>query len=406
MDATTAKGMTDRKLRALHVIPSLSPKHGGPSYAIRAIARALSKVDVEITIATTDDDGDDARLNVPIGKPVDENSVTVFYFRRNILPYKVAFGLGRWLRSNIARYDLVHVHALFSFSSAAAGHTAYWEGVPYVVRPLGVLNKYGLVERRPVLKKISMPLVENRILRHAAAIHYTSEAERQEASEISTEIANHRSVVIPLPIEYQKGNANDFRDRFPQLVGRRVVLFLSRIDAKKGIELLLDAFTELSRNLNEIILVVAGNGPPIYLQTLQNRAQQLRVADRVVWTGHLEGADKAGAFAAAEVFVLPSYSENFGIAAAEALAYGVPTIVTDQVAISDDIRSNDAGLVVGTETSEIAAAIRSVFNNRQLAARLSHNGRQLATESYSLSSIGHKLHSLYYSIVAGSPRSA
>src|SRR6059058_1498977 len=100
-------------MRILHVIPSVSLKQGGPSYAIRAMARALAGVDV--TIATTDDDGNDARLKVPLGVPVQEDRATVYYFRRDILPYKVSFGLSRWLNSNLPRFDVVHIHALFSF---------------------------------------------------------------------------------------------------------------------------------------------------------------------------------------------------------------------------------------------------------------------------------------------------
>src|SRR6202035_1152850 len=98
--------MTDRRIRALHVIPSLSLKHGGPSYTARAMARALASVDVDVTIATTDDDGDDARLNVPLGEPVEEEGIHVYYFRRNVLPYKVSFGLSKWLNSNVARFDV------------------------------------------------------------------------------------------------------------------------------------------------------------------------------------------------------------------------------------------------------------------------------------------------------------
>src|SRR5437868_3765803 len=126
------------------------------------MARALALVDVDVTIATTDDDGNGARLKVPLGEPMKEGSATIYYFRRNILPYKISFGLAQWLRSNISRFDIIHIHALFSFSSTVAAHTAYWQGAPYVIRPLGVLNRYGLGKRRPLLKKISLPLFELR----------------------------------------------------------------------------------------------------------------------------------------------------------------------------------------------------------------------------------------------------
>jgi len=390
--------MSGRRLSALHVIPSLSRKHGGPSYAVRAMARALRPLGVDLTIATTDDDGDDARLNVPLGQPIEEDGINVYYFRRELLPYKISFGLVRWLRSNVAQFDLVHIHALFSFSSTVAGHYAYRKGVPYVIRPLGVLNIYGLENRRPVLKKLSMPLVESRILRYSAAIHYTSQAERMEAAAISNEIATHRSVVVPLPIEQQKGNVDDFRKRFPQVANKRVVLFLSRIDAKKGIELLLDAFASVDPQLNDIVLVIAGAGSASYQQALQERAKELRIADRVVWAGHLDGEIKAGAFAAAEVFVLSSHSENFGIAAAEAITCGVPTIVSDQVAISDEIRTSDAGIVVRADAKELALAIQRVLADREFASRLSANAMRLAAARYAPVAVGRQLRELYDSI--------
>jgi glycosyltransferase involved in cell wall biosynthesis len=386
-------------MRALHVIPSLSAEHGGPSYAVRAMARALAAHDVDVTIATTDDDGDDARFHVPVGKPMQEDATTVYYFRRNFLPYKVSFGLARWLRSNISKFDIVHIHALFSFSSTVAAHFAHRQSVPYVVRPLGVLNRYGLENRRPLLKKITMPLFEFRILRHSAAIHYTSEAEKREAGEMSPAIGCHRSVVIPLPVETANGSAEDFLKRYPLVKNRRVVLFLSRIDEKKGIELLFGAFAEVRRRISDAVLVIAGNGTPAYIQQLRDRAQGLNIAEHILWTGHLQGEVKAGAFAVADVFVLPSRSENFGIAAAEALAAGVPTVVTQAVAIADDIRSFDAGIVVKDTESGLAEAICRILNDHDLASRLAQKAQILAAERYGINAVGRQLREFYDAIL-------
>ncbi len=338
--------MDDRRIRALHVIPSLSLKHGGPSFAIRAIARALADVDVDVTIATTDDDGNDAHLEIPLGKPLQQNGANVFYFRRNFLPYKVSFGLGRWLNQNIGQFDLVHIHALFSFSSTQAARAARRRRVPYIVRPLGVLNRWGLENRRSLAKRVSLRLIELPILRNAAALHFTSEAERLEANAISRFIIEQRSVVIPPPIEDLRGAPDDFLKHYPQIAGRRIVLFLSRIDRKKGLELLLAAFSDVQRMVRDVVLVIAGGGDSNYVSALRRRADQLGIADSVVWAGHITGACKSGAFGAADVFVLPSSSENFGVAAAEALSAGVPTIVSEGVAISGDVQMGDAGIVV------------------------------------------------------------
>jgi glycosyltransferase involved in cell wall biosynthesis len=385
-------------IRSLHVIPSLSVKHGGPSYAVRAMARALATVDVDVTIATTDDDGDDARLKVPIGEPIKEEAATIYYFRRNVLPYKVSFGLNRWLKSNVAKFDVVHIHALFSFSSTTAAHATRRHRVPYIVRPLGVLNRWGLENRRAFLKQISLRLVELPILRDAAAIHYTSEAEKLEASRISNTIRSQKSAVIPLPIEVAKGNPGDFRQRFPQVAGRRVILFLSRIDEKKGIELLLNAFADVRRQISDTVLVVAGNGAANYVQKLSERAKSLAIADAVIWTGHLDGAIKWGAFAAADLFVLPSYSENFGVAVAEALAHGLPVVTTDRVGLAKEIRAANAGIIVAPDSTEIARALTALLEDPHRLQLVSMNGRKLSQTRFSLEYVGTTLSNLYREI--------
>ncbi|PYK29921.1 MAG: hypothetical protein DME57_08635 [Verrucomicrobia bacterium] len=246
-----------------------------------------------------------------------------------------------------------------------------------------------------------MPLFEWRILRHSAAIHYTSDAERREAGSISEEVASQRSVVIPLPVEQQKGDAAAFRQRFPQANNKRVVLFLSRIDPKKGIERLLEAFANVHRQLKDVILVIAGDGEASYLDSLHERMKEFQIDQAVVWTGHLDGPLKAAAFAAADVFVLPSYSENFGIAAAEAIACGVPVIVSENVALSDEIGTNDAGLVVKTEAHEIANAIYRMLTDLEVSGRLSINGERLAIERYGSDSVGRQLRTLYDTILSG-----
>jgi len=267
--------------------------------------------------------------------------------------------------------------------------------VPYIVRPLGVLNRWGLVNRRAFLKQISLRLIELPLLRDAAAIHYTSEAEKREASRISDVIASQKSAVIPLPIEVTKGDAENFRRQFPQVVGHRVILFLSRIDEKKGIELLLDAFADVHRQIPDTVLVVAGSGVANYLQKLSQRAQELGFSDAVTWTGHLDGAIKAGAFATADVFVLPSYSENFGIAVAEALAHGVPVVTTNRVGLADEIGAAKAGIIISPDSREIAPALYKLLGDSDKRCALSERGRNLAATRFSYRSIGAMLTRLY-----------
>jgi glycosyltransferase involved in cell wall biosynthesis len=403
----------------------LSVKEGGPSFAATAMAEALAGQGVQVTIATTTESreqgarsGGSKAGSMEQGARSEEREggFGLICFRREFESYKISFGLARWLRENVGKFDLVHIHALFSFSSTVAARIARKNNVPYIVRPLGVLNRWGMKNRRRIPKHISFRFVELPILLGAAAIHYTSEAERDEAALLDTRLAEHESAVIPLPIEQRArskeqgaGSKEPFLAQFPEAQGKRIILFLSRIDRKKGLELLTDAFAMVREKNKEVALVIAGDGEQSYVRELKESARSRehgagRVGseqeqDDVIWTGHLDGEMKAAALAAADVFVLPSASENFGIAAAESLAAGIPTIVSEEVALSSDIRRYDAGVVVKRDVQQLASAISDLLSSRERAAGLAANGRRLAEERYSPEAVGRALHELYQKII-------
>ena len=185
-------------MKILHVIPSISLKHGGPSVALAAMVRGLAERGVSVDVATTDDDGPSGRLTVPFGVPVTRQGINYVHFRKQTEFYKVSFGLSRWLERSVSHYDLVHVHALFSYASVTAAREARRQGVPYIIRPLGVLNRWGMINRRPWLKAMSYRVLEKPLLRHAAAIHFTSRQEQAEAGRLGLKT---RPVVIPLGID-------------------------------------------------------------------------------------------------------------------------------------------------------------------------------------------------------------
>jgi glycosyltransferase involved in cell wall biosynthesis len=227
-------------MKVLHVIPSLSPKQGGPSLVLPVIVRALTEAGLQVDVATTDDDGTRAHLSVPLEQPIEQNGATYIYFRKSTEFYKFSFQLTRWLRKHVRDFDVVHIHALFSYSSIAAGFIARRQGVPYIVRPLGVLSRWGMQNRRPVLKALSFRMLESQILGNASAIHYTTKIEQCEAEASFPILKTVKSIVVPLPVvTKQGGDAGRFFDKFPAAKGRPIILFLSRIDPKKGIELLL-----------------------------------------------------------------------------------------------------------------------------------------------------------------------
>jgi len=386
-------------MKVLHVIPSMSFAHGGPSHAIRLIERALTDAGVEVETATTDDDGPGARRVSVCGTALRENGALRRYFPKRLEFYKVAPALARWLWHHVREYDIVHIHALFSFSSVAAAWAARRAGVPYVLRPLGTLNRYGLTARRPWLKQMSIRLIEGPILRHAAAVHFTAEAERQEAEALGVPL---RGVVIPLGIEpAPPGDATRFLARFPELTNRRLLLFLSRLDPKKNIEGLLQGFSQCRAVLSDPWLVIAGDGEAGYVASLKALAAQLGLSGRVVWLGHVEGTAKADALAAADVFALTSFSENFGIAAAEALLVGLPCVLSRGVAIADEVAQAGAGITVAPDAGSIADGLVTVFSDDMLRESMATRAAILARERYSVKAMGERLADLYEKIVSG-----
>jgi glycosyltransferase involved in cell wall biosynthesis len=384
-------------MKVLHVIPSVAAVHGGPSVMVELMAKGLTQSGHEIHIATTNDNGAEL-LDVPCGVPIVRDGLTWWYFKRQTGFYKYSRPLSVWLSAHVADYQVIHIHALFSHAAYAAAYWAHRRGVPYMVRPLGTLNRWGMENRRPWLKNLSFQLIEKKILRNAALVHFTSEQERVEASQLNVAI---RSEIIPNPVPDQPPaapSARSFRVRRPELNGREIILFLSRFDRKKGLELLLPAFAKTRESFPSAALVLAGSGDTSLLKELHDQAAQLGIADHILWPGFLKGEEKRAVLADADIFVLPSWSENFGIAVVEAMAAGCPVIVTDQVAIHGDIAAANAGLVVPCDINALADALRRLLDDRPARASMGLNGKCLTQTHYSLQAVTGRLVSAYNAI--------
>ena len=389
-----------KPISVLHVIPSLSLVHGGPSRAIGLIEQSLLDEGVMVETATTDDDGPGRRMDRSLLEAINENGKTRRYFRKTLDRYKVSISLAQWLFAHVRDYDIVHIHSLFSFSSTAAAWAARRAGVPYVVRPLGTLATYGMTQRRPGPKRLSLALVEGSILRHAAAVHFTSDMERDEAASLGIPM---RGAVIPLAVAFEETtNVEPLLSRYPGLRGKRTVLYLSRLDPKKNVEGLLNAIAHCIVELPEVYWLIAGDGAPNYVGKLHELAAGLALGDRVIWLGHIQGAEKAAAFAHVELFVLPSYSENFGIAAAEALQAGLPVVLGKGVALSALVADTNAGISTEPDPESIAIAMKHYLLDPTARAMAATHARALAAQEFSIATMGARLLALYKTILATS----
>lgn len=350
------------------------------------MVRGLAETGVTVAVATTDDDGA-GHLEVPHGEPVTRDGATYFFFSRQTRFYKFSLPLTQWLRRSVKNYDVLHIHALFSYATMPAAFFAARARVPYILRPLGTLNRYGIQKHHARLKRISLPVIEQRIIANAAWMHYTSARERAEAEELGI---THPSVIIPLGVRLQNAPPHRMNpSRTPSF------LYLARLDPIKGLDLLLPAFARVLAKHPAAQLILAGDGEPAYIEALKQQAAELKIAAAITWTGFVAGGAKRDWFARADVFVLPSYSENFGLAVVEAMAMGLAVIVTPGVGIADEIKASGAGIVVEPHAAALARAMLELADNAARCDELGGLGCKLVAEKYSVEAMTRALIDLY-----------
>jgi glycosyltransferase involved in cell wall biosynthesis len=385
-------------MKVLHVIPSLASAHGGPTRALGLMERSLVALGVIVETVTTDDDGDQSYNGKPCCMPLAENGVTRRYFHKWLEFYKVSPGFGRWILKHARDYDVVHIHALFSFTSVIAAWAARRAGVPYVLRPLGTLSPYGMRQRRPLFKRLSLACIEGPLLRDAAAVHFTSAQEAQEAEDLGLTV---RGRIVPLGLPTSvAGNADAWPQRLGLPLGANCLVFLSRLDPKKNLLGLLAAAELLKERGYDLHWLIGGDGPADYVVQLQRQSNVHGLEGCVHWLGRVDGQAKADLLATGQLFVLPSFAENFGIAVAEALAAGLPCVVGEGVALGQAIVEQGAGLTVAPDAESIAQGVEYFLADAPRRTTAALAARQLAESEYSQDVMGQRLVTMYSELLA------
>jgi glycosyltransferase involved in cell wall biosynthesis len=345
-------------MRVLHVIPAVAPRYGGPSGAVISMCRALRDAELTTLLASTDADGP-RRLDVPLGAETTYEGVPAIFFRRQWSEaFKVSLPLASWLRENTSRFDVVHIHAVFNHPCIAAGASAQRAGVPYVVRPLGTLDPWSLAQKR-VRKRLFLWTGGRKLLDGAAAIQYTTQREKDLAERA---LGLTRGIVIPNGVDdaFSPG-PHAAHDEFRRATGlppaATYVLVLSRLHPKKAIELLLQAFASAARRVSSVVLVIAGDGEPEYVASLRSLAERLCPPGSVSFPGWITGEQRIEALRGAALLALTSRQENFGLAAAEAMACGTPVLVSRDVNLADEISEARAGWVTPLDEAAIEEAL-------------------------------------------------
>ncbi len=347
-------------MRILHVIASLSPADGGPPEAVRQLVHAYREAGAEVEVACLDQPGEPF-LN-GIRCPVHALG------QRILGRYAFSPRLWRWLHENASRFDALIMNGIWTFPGIAVRAAARRAGKPYGVFVHGALDPW--FNREYALKHLKKRCywpVQHAVLRAAKAVFFTSKTE-QELAQSSFRPSRWNGVVVPYGIVDPEGEGGDpagqveeFHRQLPALAGRRYLLFLGRIHEKKGCDLLLEAFAQLSDAAPAIDLVIAGPDQVGMQARLVSRAGELGIAGRVHWPGMIRGNSKWGALRACDAFILPSHQENFGISVVEALAVGRPVLISNQVNIWREIKDDGVGLVEDDTLEGTARLLRSWF---------------------------------------------
>jgi glycosyltransferase involved in cell wall biosynthesis len=382
-------------MKILHVIPGIAWRYGGTTVAIRSLCSALAELpNTEIELATTDADGPHGRIA--------ENEIpkeySVHLFRRTATEqWKYSPSLGNWLRKNAHRFDVVHVHALWSYACHAAARAAYLAGVPYISRPAGMLSDFTFAHGA-WKKRLYWCWREEWTVRRASAFHATSSAEREEIRRVRDDAVVH---VISNGVDDEAWTTDHRQFRDPSR--RLTVLFMSRLHPKKGlVDLLLPAWAQVRVDAD---LLIAG-GPdahlPQYAQRVRFEIHRLGLENRVRMLGNIPPERRWQMYDSADVFVLPSHSENFGIVIAEAMARGCPLITTDKVQACEHVNAAKAGDVIPRSVFALTHALTDLLADVDRRKRYGECGRNYAQVHFQWRSIAERIHQMYGQTIAAS----
>lgn len=388
-------------MRLLHVVPTYLPavRYGGPIRSVHALCRELAAAGHDVHVFTTNVDGA-GDSDVPLMRPVDVEGVKVTYFpSRTLRRLYRSPPMQRALSASISGFDVVHLHAVYLWPILAGARTARAHGIPYVISPRGMLVPELIRRKSRWVKEAWIRLIERPNLEAAAAIHATSIVEADHIASFGWRLP--RIVMIPHGVDDPPPPDDGALspDIAAAIAGpgaeEPIVLAFGRISWEKGLDRLIAALADAPA----IRAVIAGDDADGHAAWLASEAARLGVDARVtIVPRHVSGRDKEALFAAARLFAMTSLSENFGIAAFEAMRRGLPVLATPDVGMSEIVREIDGGIVVEPTPPAIAAGLNALVADPAGCRRKGEAGRQHVIDRYGWPAVAARVAELYRSI--------
>jgi glycosyltransferase involved in cell wall biosynthesis len=375
-------------VRILHVVADLDHRKGGPTAACLGLARMMARRGHHVRIITTN------RGFAP--ETSDRGGVVEIDALPGNWPafFGTSWAMRRRLAEVIPDVDIVHLHSLYLFHDWATGRECWRLGKPYIVRPHGTLDPF-IYRRHRWRKALIEVLFQDAVLRRAAGLHFTA---REEWRLARPHALNPRGCIIPIGIDLgpfaDLPPRTTLRARYPAIGDRKVVLFLGRLSFKKGVDIAIAAFAKATRGRDDAFLVIAGPDNGVRADA-EARIALEGLGEKVLFTGMVSGEDKRVVLSGSDVFLLPSQSENFGIAVVEAAACGIPVVISDQVNLWRDFEDAKAGLTAPPAVDPFATHLRALLDDPSKAARLGQRGAELARRRFNWEALGAEYEEMY-----------
>lgn len=377
-------------MKILQVNASYKPAfvYGGPTMSVSQLSEQLTKSGHIIEVFTTTANGDQ-ELPVPPGVRTVVDNVPVTYFRRLTGDHShFSPSLIKSLWGNVKNFDVVHIHAWWNLVSVLSCWVALIRGVPVVVSPRGTLSEYSFANRNSVAKRIIHVGLSKSLLKKVT-MHVTSNREKMAIEKI---ISHGRIVNIFNFVDFPK--ITPVKTESSDAVSLRL-LFFSRIEEKKGLDILLNALASINIPYH---LTVAGDGNDKYIERLKLLATDRGISKNVSWVG-FQGADKFGLMQRHDLMILPSHDENFGNVVIESLSVGTAVLISKNVGLAEYVSEKEFGWICELDSKSIGSNLESIFNQRFRLADIRHSAPEIIKEDFSEKNLTVKYLGMYRQII-------
>lgn len=388
--------------KILIISSNISKDSGGLRTGTINICNALEKKGWNVTLYTTTF-SKDGEFNGKIKGVAELRDIDTNYFKCQKVIWGNIISMGMLIRLlflSRKNFDLVLVQSMYQFNSTFAALICRIKKIPYILRPHGTLDPVLLYRRLVPLKKLYIAMFEKPNFSRAKAIQYSSQQEMDMTDLVFKGSAE--GIIISegiSPEEYKNFDEGEFVRRFPQFSNGQTILFLGRLHQKKGIDLAIKAFEKISHQFIDSKMAIIGTGDQSYIDVLVGLIDELKMNNRIYILGGVNHSVKLAAFHAADIFILPSYGENFGLAVVEAALCSLPMIISNRVAIAPQFEEGGAAVICECSSDAFASALENLLHDSEMRHSMSLAGPKVVGDYFTVEKMGNALDVTYKKIL-------